>query len=81
MSKRYDLAASSGGGFFMQESEYGNWVTWGEHYKLQADYNDLLYQVQQKVPNETRHETAKRIIHQHEASSDNNEASQEANNG
>jgi len=34
--------------------------------ELEAAYNDLLYQVQNKIPGETRHETAKRIIHQHE---------------
>jgi hypothetical protein len=34
--------------------------------RLKADYNELLYQVQQKIPGETRHETAKRIIRQHE---------------
>ena len=37
MSKRYDLAASASGGFSMHESEYGNWVTWGAHYKLEAE--------------------------------------------
>ena len=31
-----------------------------------ADYNDLIFQVCKKVPGETRHETAKRIIMQHE---------------
>jgi hypothetical protein len=34
--------------------------------RLKADYSELLYQVQQKIPGETRHETAKRIIRQHE---------------
>ena len=34
--------------------------------ELEADYSELLYQVQQKIPGETRHETAKRIIRQHE---------------
>lgn len=29
-------------------------------------YNELLYQVQNKIPGETRHQTAARIIHQHE---------------
>ena len=33
---------------------------------LEKDYSELLYQVQQKIPGETRHETAKRIIRQHE---------------
>jgi hypothetical protein len=32
----------------------------GEDYKLL--YHDLLYQVEQKHPNESRHETAKRLI-------------------
>lgn len=30
-------------------------------------YSDLIMQVQEKIPGETRHETAKRIIQQHEA--------------
>ncbi len=34
--------------------------------ELEAKYNELLYQVQNKVDGETRHETAKRIIRQHE---------------
>ena len=34
--------------------------------RLEKDYSELLYQVQQKIPGETRHETAKRIIRQHE---------------
>ena len=34
--------------------------------KLHEDYSELLDQVQNTHPNETRHETAKRIIHQHE---------------
>ena len=29
-------------------------------------YNDLLFEVVNKIPNETRHDTAKRIIRQHE---------------
>jgi len=37
-----------------------------ERDKLREQYNDLIMQVQQKHPDETRHETAKRIIHQHE---------------
>ena len=31
---------------------------------LQELYNELLYQVEQKHPDETRHETAKRLIQQ-----------------
>lgn len=34
---------------------------------LTEKYNDLLYQVQNKIPGESRHETAKRIIAQHES--------------
>jgi hypothetical protein len=30
--------------------------------RLKRDYNDLLYQVEQKHPDETRHETARRLI-------------------
>jgi len=42
MSKRYDLSASPmGSGYSMQESKYGNWVTWGEHYKLEAELQAL----------------------------------------
>jgi uncharacterized protein YbaR (Trm112 family) len=37
-----------------------------ENAELQANYNELLYQVQNKIPGESRHETAKRIINQHE---------------
>ncbi len=33
---------------------------------LTEKYNDLIMQVQAKIPNETRHETARRIIQQHE---------------
>ena len=32
----------------------------------QAKYNDLLMEVHNKIPCESRHESAKRIIHQHE---------------
>jgi hypothetical protein len=37
-----------------------------ERDKLNKQYSDLLYQVINKHPNETRHETAMRIIYQHE---------------
>jgi len=33
---------------------------------LQVKYNELLMEVHAKIPDETRHETAKRIIHEHE---------------
>ena len=46
--------------------------------RLKADYSELLYQVQQKIPGETRHETAKRIIRQHEVCrSDNSQQAKE----
>lgn len=38
-------------------------------------YHDLLYQVANKIPGETRHETAKRIIRQHETPSNDPECS------
>lgn len=34
---------------------------------LSEKYSDLIMQVQVKIPNETRHETARRIIQQHES--------------
>ena len=34
--------------------------------KAERLYNDLLMQVANKIPGETRHETARRIIDQHE---------------
>lgn len=37
-------------------------------------YNDLLYQVASKFPNETRHETAKRYIAQQETKVSNGTA-------
>lgn len=37
-------------------------------------YHELLYQVVNKHPNESRHETAKRIIHQHENQNNSPEA-------
>jgi len=33
---------------------------------VQAKYDDLLMEVHNKIPCESRHESAKRIIHQHE---------------
>ena len=41
--KRYDLAASASGGYSLQESEYGNWVTWGEHYRLVEAAREYSY--------------------------------------
>ena len=58
MSKRYDLSASASGGFSMQESEYGNWVTWGEHYKLQAENAKL------KAENAKLREAAQAVVTQ-----------------
>ena len=37
-----------------------------ERDELQGQYDDLLLQVEQKIPEESRHETARRIIQQHE---------------
>lgn len=34
--------------------------------EVNEKYNDLLYQVANKIPGESRHETAKRIIYEHE---------------
>jgi len=44
-----------------------------ENKKLKELYNDLLYQVQSKYPDESRHETAKRIIRQSEQGSSESE--------
>ena len=38
----------------------------GHDKKLRKKYNDLIYQVETKHPGESRHETAKRYIHEHE---------------
>ena len=51
-----------------------------ENDRLQEKYADLLYQVQNKIPGETRHETAKRIINQHERPSSGPSAALEAEN-
>jgi hypothetical protein len=37
---------------------------------IRASYNELIYEVVNKVDDETRHDTAKRIIRQHESSND-----------
>jgi hypothetical protein len=39
-----------------------------ERDRLSEKYHDLLLQVQNVIPNEDRHDTAKRIIHEHENS-------------
>ncbi len=38
--------------------------------EISEKYSDLLYQVAKKIPGETRHETARRIINQHETRGD-----------
>jgi hypothetical protein len=58
-----------------EDWEWREYADWLEAVREQASqdyadllkgYRELLYQVVNKHPDETRHETAKRIIHQHE---------------
>ena len=41
-----------------------------ENAQLNTNYHELLYQVEQKYPNESRHETAKRLIAKSQHSSE-----------
>jgi hypothetical protein len=45
-----------------QEYKAGLAAAQGELERVRAEYSDLLYQVDVKIPNETRHETTKRWL-------------------
>jgi hypothetical protein len=70
--KRYSVQAG-----FMHETAYGTYCKFSDHDRLVSSlreeverlrklYHELLYQVCNVVPGESRHESAKRIIYQHE---------------
>ena len=46
----------------------------GDLQRVQIKYNELIMEVQQKVPNESRHETAKRYISEREHRSNEGQA-------
>ena len=47
--------------------EPARWVEVSDIYELERKYNELIYAVQKKYPNETRHETALRYIQEAES--------------
>jgi len=78
MVKRFEMIACEGDIVVPEPDIGGEWVRY-KHYaeleienqRLRALYDDLIYQVANKHPNESRHETAKRYIMQAEQPSDN----------
>ena len=61
LEAKLDRAAKQISGLVAREIEREDKVQ-----RLEKDYNDLIYQVATKFPNESRHETAKRYIQQAE---------------
>jgi hypothetical protein len=59
--KRYDVPDD-----FAYETRDGGYVKAADFDALASKYSELLLQVFYVVPGESRHETAKRIIYQHE---------------
>ena len=50
--------------------EPARWVEVSDIYELEREYNELIYAVQKKYPNETRHQTALRYILEAESKSE-----------
>ena len=61
---RYNPVGEFGHEADMQDCENGEWVEYKDYEKIQQKYMELLYAVQSKWMDESRHETALRYIRQ-----------------